>query len=339
MVRPDCGEVGATGFLSVDENFLCNSTRWSAAARGSAVRGGRPRRRRAGSRASRQSQSCASVAAASAVISAWSKGGETSTMSMPTRFSAAEPAHQLERLPASRARPAPACRCPARRPGRARRCRRRDRPARRRRGRARPRAPPAMPLRCTQGAVSTSSPSVVSWKVRMPTWVERAGVDQRPRGSPGPSSCRGRCGRDRRARGRRARRPGPAPAARAGRRGRASSGQATKWSPPSASSLAPAAMTSAAAASIAGATVSGWCGSSMHVAPVDDGERLEQVEAERERLELGELHAGGADRARPEAGAGAVGDGGVVGHAHHRDVDAGEVAGVAAAQERLSAPP
>ena len=52
------------------------------------------------SAASTQSQSCARCAAASAVISAWSKGGETSTMSMPTRSSAAEPAHQLQRLPA-----------------------------------------------------------------------------------------------------------------------------------------------------------------------------------------------------------------------------------------------
>ena len=68
------------------------------------------------SAASTQSQSCASVAAASAVISAWSNGGDTSTMSMPTRSQPGEPAHQLQRLPARE--PARHRRAGARREGR-----------------------------------------------------------------------------------------------------------------------------------------------------------------------------------------------------------------------------
>ena len=100
-----------------------------------------------------------------------------------------------------------------------------------------------------------------------------------------------------------------------------SSGQAMKWSPPSASSFAPAAITSAAAASIAGATVSGMVRVEQAVAAVDDRERLHHVEAPGKGLELGELHRGGADRPRPEPAAGAVGDRGVVGKAHHRHVD------------------
>ena len=49
--------------------------------------------------ASRHSQSWASAAAARAVISAWSNGGETSTTSMPTRSEPGEPAQELQRLP------------------------------------------------------------------------------------------------------------------------------------------------------------------------------------------------------------------------------------------------
>ena len=92
----------------------------------------------------------------------------------PDQRQPAEPAHQLRAPASSRARPAPACRYPARRPDRARRCRTRDRPAP---------PPPAsritasaasIPCRCTQGAVRISSPSALWWKVRMPIWVERA---------------------------------------------------------------------------------------------------------------------------------------------------------------------
>ena len=74
-------------------------------------------------------------AAASAVISAWSNGGETSTMSMPTRSSAREPAHELQRLPARE--PAGHRRAGARREGRVERVdvEARGRPARRRPGR------------------------------------------------------------------------------------------------------------------------------------------------------------------------------------------------------------
>src|SRR5690606_41666157 len=48
---------------------------------------------------------------------------------------------------------------------------------------------------------------------------------------------------------------------------------------------------------------------------------------------LGRLDGGGAYSPRPEPRAGAVGGGGVMGKAQHRDIDAGEVARVAPAQE------
>ena len=121
----------------------------------------------------RRASRAPACAAASAVISAWSNGGDTSTMSMPTRSSPPAPA-PAPAPASSRARPAPASRSPARRPGRARRCRRRGRPARPRPAPGSTSSAAAMPLRCIQGAVRTSSPSAKSWNVRIPTCVERA---------------------------------------------------------------------------------------------------------------------------------------------------------------------
>ena len=251
---------------------------------------------------------------------------------MPTRSSPREAAHQLQRLPA---------REPARHrragPGREGRIEPVDVEREIDRRVARPRADHLERRRDAVAVQPGRGQDLEPHRTRRGRCGSRPGSSgpdrPAPRGSPGPSSCRGRSGPGRPARGRRGHRPAPAPAARTSRRARASSGQAMKWSPPSARSFAPEAITSAAAASIAGATARRMVRVEHGVAAVDHRQRLHQVEPPGKGLELGELHRGRADRPRPEPAAGPVGHRGVVGKAHHRDVDAREVAGVAPAQE------
>ena len=183
-----------------------------------------------------------------------------------------------------------------------------------------------MPLRCSQGAVRISSPRSLVVEGADADLGRAARRRPPPRGSPGPSSCRGRCGRDRPARGRRARRPAPAPAARTSRHAPAAAARRRNGRRRAPAASRPTAITSAAAASIAGATVSGWCGSSMASPRSTTASDRKQVEAPGEGLELGELHRGRPDRPRPEPAAGPVGHRGVVGKAHHRHVDAREIA-------------
>ena len=245
----------------------------------------------------------------------------------------AEPAHQLQRLPARE--PARHRRAGARREGRVEPV---DVEGEIDRRVARPRrGSPRAPRRCRCGAPRARSgsraPRRTSWKVRMPTWVERAGSTSpsriarpiivpwsMPPGIVGPEVAVG-VELDQRQRPvlrgmRPQQRPGDEMVAAERQQLRARGDHLGRRR---LDRRAP--------------RVAGWCGSSKASPRSTTASASQQVEAPGKGLELGELHRGGADRPRPEPAAGAVGHRGVVGKAHHRDVDAGEVAGVAAAQE------
>ena len=104
------------------------------------------------------------------------------------------------------------------------------------------------------------------------------------------------------------------------------SGSAIEWSPPRITGSAPASTTSPTIASIASCVRTGLPGSTGGVAEVDDAQHREGIDAGLQ-VRAGRA-ARGADRARAEARADAVGDQVVGRRADDRHVDAGQFGGV-----------